>query len=133
MMDREVLVYVDLEGKPHLRIRRGMAEKSGQVFTRTGAATRPRSLSHAGRYADVRRDRRLGTGPVGSRPHAPHGNAPRALREIDFLLLVDDEARLGALRFAEKEGGPLLREEGVKRIPSLVELPKLLAAAEHVM
>ena len=61
------------------------------------------------------------------------GGAPRTLREIDFLLLVDDEARQGALRFAEKEGGPFLREEGVKRIPSLIDLPKLLSAAEHVM
>src|SRR6266704_3257127 len=61
------------------------------------------------------------------------GAAPRSLQEIDFLLLVDDEARQGALRFAEKEGGPFLREEGVKRIPPLIELPKLLAAAEHVM
>jgi len=33
---------------------------------------------------------------------------------------VDDEARHGALRFAEKEGGPFLREEGGKRIPLLV-------------
>jgi serine/threonine-protein kinase HipA len=28
------------------------------------------------------------------------GGAPRTLQEIDFPLLVDDEARLGALRFA---------------------------------
>ena len=61
------------------------------------------------------------------------GKAPRTLQEIDFLLLVDDEARQSALRFAEREGGPFLREEGVKRIPPLVELPKLLSAAEHVM
>jgi serine/threonine-protein kinase HipA len=61
------------------------------------------------------------------------GGAPRTLQEIDFLLLVDDEARQGALRFAEKEGGPFLREEGVKRIPPLIQLPKLLSAAEHVM
>jgi serine/threonine-protein kinase HipA len=47
--------------------------------------------------------------------------------------LVDDEARQGALRFAETAGGPFLREEGVKRIPPMVELPKLLSAAEHVM
>jgi hypothetical protein len=46
---------------------------------------------------------------------------------------MDDEARQGALRFAEKEGGPFLREEGGKRIPPLVELPKLLSAAEHVV
>ena len=58
---------------------------------------------------------------------------PRTLQEIDYLLLVDDEARQGALRFAEREGGPFLREEGIKRIPPLVELPKLLAAAEHVL
>jgi len=59
--------------------------------------------------------------------------APRTLHEIDFLLLVDDEARQGALRFAEREGGPFLREKGVKRLPPLVELPELLSAAEHVM
>jgi len=61
------------------------------------------------------------------------GGPPRTLQEIDFLLLVDDDARQGALRFAEREGGPFLREEGVKRLPLLVELPKLLAAAEHVI
>jgi len=61
------------------------------------------------------------------------GAAPRTLQEMDFLLLVDDEARQGALRFAEREGGPFVREAGVKRIPPLVELPKLLSAAEHVM
>jgi serine/threonine-protein kinase HipA len=58
---------------------------------------------------------------------------PRTLHEIDYLLLVDDEARAGALRFAETEGGPFLRPAEVKRIPPLVELPELLSAAEHVM
>src|SRR5271156_1868844 len=61
------------------------------------------------------------------------GGVPRTLQEIDYLLLVDDEARQGALRFAERVGGPFLREDGVKRIPPLVELPQLLSAAEHVM
>lgn len=37
------------------------------------------------------------------------------------------------MRFAEQAGGPFLREEGVKRIPPLIELPQLLSAAEHVM
>lgn len=54
------------------------------------------------------------------------GGTPRTLREIDFLLMVDDEARQGALRFVEHEGGPFLREEGVKRIPPVIELPELL-------
>jgi serine/threonine-protein kinase HipA len=55
----------------------------------------------------------------------------RTLREIDYLLLVDDEARQGALRFAKSEGGPFVREGGQARIPPLIELPRLLAAAEH--
>lgn len=62
---------------------------------------------------------------------AREGTAPHTLQEIDFLLLVDDEARQGALRFAEQPGGPFLREEGIRRIPPLVELPALLSAAER--
>ena len=58
---------------------------------------------------------------------------PRSLSEMDYLLLVDDQARVGALRFAESEGGPFLRQEEAKKIPPLVELPKLLSAAEHVV
>jgi serine/threonine-protein kinase HipA len=58
--------------------------------------------------------------------------APRALREIDYLLMVDDEARQGALRFALGEGAPFLAEYDKTRIPPLIELPRLLAAADHV-
>jgi serine/threonine-protein kinase HipA len=61
------------------------------------------------------------------------GQVPHTLHEIDVLLLVDDEARQGALRFAEREGGPFLREEGVTRIPPLVDLPRLLLAADRVL
>ena len=43
------------------------------------------------------------------------GRAPRTLREIDYLLMVDDEARLGALRLAEREAGPFLAEAGPRR------------------
>ncbi len=58
---------------------------------------------------------------------------PHTLFEIDFLLLVDDEVRAGALRFAEKEGGPFLAEAGKFRIPPLVELNRLLRATERVI
>ena len=47
--------------------------------------------------------------------------------------MVDDEARQGALRFAEREGGPFLAEHGPTKIPPLIELPRLLSAAEHVL
>lgn len=53
--------------------------------------------------------------------------APRTLLEIDYLLGVGDVARQGALRFAEREGGPFLAT-GVQ-IPRLLQLPALLGAA----
>lgn len=59
------------------------------------------------------------------------GRQPRTLFEIDFLLLVDDEARAGALRFAEKSDGPFLAEAGQFRIPPIMELNRLLAATER--
>jgi serine/threonine-protein kinase HipA len=61
------------------------------------------------------------------------GRDPRTLFELDFLLMVDDEARAGALRFSAEEGGPFLAPPGEQRIPTLVELPRLLSAAEHVI
>ena len=64
---------------------------------------------------------------------AKAASAPRTLLEIDFLLLVDDESRHGALRFADQEGGPFLAPAGPTRIPPLVELPKLLSASERVI
>jgi serine/threonine-protein kinase HipA len=61
-----------------------------------------------------------------------HRVSPHTLGEIDYLLMVDDEARQGALRFAEREGGPFLAPPGEGRIPPLVELPRLLSASDHV-
>ena len=61
------------------------------------------------------------------------GETPRTLREIDYLLLVNDEARMGALRFAEEPGGPFLATRGPTPVPSLIELPRLLSAAEHII
>lgn len=60
--------------------------------------------------------------------------APRTLFEIDFLLMVDDEVRPGALRFSEEEGGPFLAEPGgAMRVPPLIQLPRLLSATERVL
>jgi serine/threonine-protein kinase HipA len=158
-MDRETLVYVDLDGKPHLM---------GRLWTRVRKNKESATfeydeswLKHPAKFS-LEPALQLGPGPFHTPADTPMfgaigdsapdrwgralmrrmerrraeregGGPPRTLQEIDYLLLVDDEARQGALRFAEKEGGPFLREEGVKRIPPLVELPKLLAAAEHVM
>ena len=57
----------------------------------------------------------------------------RALRELDYLLAVSDETRLGALRFTATPDGPFLASAGANAVPPLVDLPKLLNAADHVL
>lgn len=57
----------------------------------------------------------------------------RTLKELDFLLMVDDEARQGALRFKKSEDGPYLTTYENNHIPPLVEVGKLLTAATHVL
>lgn len=59
--------------------------------------------------------------------------AARALNEIDFLLMVDDEGRQGALRFKKDEQGQFLTTYSKNHIPPLVSVGKLLAAANHVL
>jgi serine/threonine-protein kinase HipA len=157
-MDRETLVYVDLGGVPQLMGRlRARVRKNKESATfeyddgwlqhparfslepalqlGPGPFHTPADTSLFGAIGDSAPDRwgRALMRRMERRRAEREGQTPRTLHEIDYLLLVDDEARQGALRFAEREGGPFLREEGVKRIPPLVELPKLLSAAEHVM
>jgi serine/threonine-protein kinase HipA len=158
MKDQETFVYADLEGKPHLVGRlwahvRKNKESASFEYDKTwlenpvrfslepalqvgpGAFHTPVDTPMFGAIGDSAPDRwgRALMRRAERRRAERTGTAPRSLQEIDFLLLVDDEARQGALRFAEKEGGPFLREEGIKRIPPLVELPDLLSAAEHVV
>jgi serine/threonine-protein kinase HipA len=156
-MDREVLVHVDLNGVPFLVGRlwaRTRKNKEGATFEYDA-----RWLEHRERFS-LEPALKLGPGPFHTPADTPMFGAigdsapdrwgralmrrmerrraerekqtPRTLQEIDYLLQVDDEARQGALRFAEHEGGPFLREEGAKRTPPLIDLPELLAAAERV-
>ncbi|MDR3256384.1 MAG: type II toxin-antitoxin system HipA family toxin [Endomicrobium sp.] len=55
---------------------------------------------------------------------------PRTLTEMDYLLGVNDFARQGALRFSSTPTAPYLKESDNNSIPPLIELPKLLSAAE---
>jgi serine/threonine-protein kinase HipA len=157
-MDREILVYVDLRGTPHLvgrlwaRIRK---DRESATFEYDKGW-----LSHPERFS-LEPALKLGPGPFHTPSDKPlfgaigdsapdrwgrvlmrraerrraerAGQAPRTVREIDYLLQVDDEARQGALRFAERAGGPFLADEAPTKIPPLMELPRLLSAAEHVM
>jgi serine/threonine-protein kinase HipA len=157
-MDREVLVYADLQGTPHLVGRlwaRMRKDRESATFEYDKVC-----LAHTERFSfepalklgpwpfHTPSDRAL-FGAIGDsapdrwgrvlihraeRRHAEReGGPPRTLREIDYLLMVDDEARQGALRFSEKEGAPFLREPGPAKIPPLIQLPSLLSAAEHVI
>ena len=157
-MDKEALVYVDLDGRSHLVGRLwGRVRKDKESATFEYDKT---WLEHPARFS-LEPALTLGPGPYHTAADMPmfgaigdsapdrwgralmrrmerrraekEGTAVRTLWEMDYLLQVDDEARAGALRFAEHEGGPFLREPGAKRIPPIVDLPKLLAAAEHVM
>ena len=57
---------------------------------------------------------------------------PRTLLAVDFLVLVDDETRLGALRFKDAGGGNFLTSTG-KRVPPVVDLPRLLSATNRII
>lgn len=157
-MDREVLVYVDLDGVPHLmgrlwsRLRKGRETASFEydagwlenparfslepaLHLGPGPFHTTADLPMFGAIGDSAPDRwgRALMRRMERRRAEREKQAPRTLREIDYLLQVDDEARQGALRFAETEGGPFLREPGIKRTPPLIELPALLSAAERVV
>ncbi len=60
------------------------------------------------------------------------GRTPRTLMEIDFLLLVDDRIRQGALRFRDANTSEFLASTQPS-IPPLIDLPKLLAASDRVL
>ena len=157
-MDKDVLVYVDLQGVPHLvgrlwtRVRKNRETASFEYdkawlnqaarFALEPALTvgpgpfhTPADLPMFGAIGDSAPDRwgRALMRRVERRRADQAGTAPRTLHEIDYLLLVDDEARQGALRFTETDGSPFLREGGVKRIPPLIELTRLLRATERVI
>lgn len=57
---------------------------------------------------------------------------PRFLSDVDYLLLVNDSARQGALRFKEKVDEAFMFPAEVKPIPPLIRLPELLSVAEKI-
>src|SRR5260370_6462124 len=132
-MEREVLVYVDLENKPLLagrlwtRLRRGKESATFEYDKRwlnnpdcfslepaltlgPGPHHTPAGKALFGALGDSAPDRwgRLLMRRFERRRAEQDQRTPRTLAEIDFLLMVDDGARQGALRFAESEGGPFL-------------------------
>ncbi|HUU02758.1 MAG TPA: HipA domain-containing protein [Myxococcota bacterium] len=154
-MEREYLVYIDLEGEPVL---------AGRLFSRVRKGRESASFEYDNTWRND--PRAFGLDPVqlplgAGTFHAPaqtalfngftdgapdrwgrtllrrlarrHGVPARTLFEIDFLILVDDETRQGAYRYREASGKEFLAPHGLQRIPPLVDLPRLLGATRRVL
>jgi serine/threonine-protein kinase HipA len=156
-MDTEVFVYVDLEGSPLLvgrlwaRTRKGRESATFEydedwlkhparfslepaLQVAPGPFFTPANKPLFGAIGDSAPDRwgRVLMRRAERRRAEQAKETPRTLQEIDYLLMVNDEARQGALRFARELGGRFLATDEAQAIPPLVELPKLLSAADHV-
>jgi len=157
-MDTEVFVHVDLGGQPALvgrlwaRARKGR-ESASFEYDQAWLERRDRfSLEPAlkvapgpfhtdadksmfGAIGDSAPDRwgRVLMRRAERRRARSAGETSRTLREIDYLLMVNDEARQGALRFTTEPGGTFLAIDDTFPIPPLVDLPRLLSAADNVI
>jgi serine/threonine-protein kinase HipA len=157
-MDKATLVYVDLRGVPTLAGRLWARSKNGRasatfeydkdwlghperfslepaLVLKPGPFQTLADIPLFGAIGDSAPDRwgRILMRRAERRRAERAGTAPRSLQEIDFLLMVNDEARQGALRFALEPGGPFLAAADAVKIPPLIELPRLLSAAHHVL
>lgn len=157
-MDRDLLVYVDIYGEPRFvgrlwtRVRAGR-ESASFEYARSWLAHPERfSLEPAlelgpapfhtasgqplfGAIGDSAPDRwgRVLMRRAERRRAQREHRSPRTVWEGDYLLLVDDESRQGALRFTDRENGPFLADGSAPKIPPLVKLPALLTAAQRVL
>jgi serine/threonine-protein kinase HipA len=104
---------------PNLPLRSGQFHTAGGLFN---AFTDP-APDRWGRNLLLRRERRQARA---------EGRAPRTLLDADFLLLVEDETRQGALRFAEAGSDAYLARSD-RPIPPLVSLSRLLSAATRIL
>jgi len=156
-VNRELLVYVDLDRKPVLcgRLWTRTAPRASASFEYDASwradprafAVDPEMPLTAGRFHTGRSVFRTFTDPAPDRwgqmllrraeraRARREGRSPRTLTAVDFLTLVDDETRLGALRFRDAsadDSAPFLSTSG-PRIPPLVALPRLLGATARVV
>lgn len=156
-MKREIEVWLELAGQPELvgrlwpHLQNGR-ESASFAYSRnwlesparfaleplltldSGAHHTPPGHSLFGALGDSAPDRwgRMLLRRAARRQAAAIGETPRTLWEIDYLLLVDDRLRQGALRFREAGSERFLADQS-PRIPLLVELPHLLSASNRVL
>ena len=155
MTDRLAHVYADLDGKAHLVGRLYAHNSKGKetasfeyevewLTSPLRYALEPALILGAGKFhtpwglfgslgdsAPDRWGRTLMKRAEARRAETEKTKA-RTLYEIDYLLLVNDETRQGALRFADKQGGRFLAHDGAP-VPPLINLPKLLSATDALL
>jgi serine/threonine-protein kinase HipA len=154
-MEREILVYVDLAGSPVLAGRlwaraRGAKESAsfeydvGWLGRRDAFSLDPELPPARGQFHTSRPLFNAFTDPAPDRwgqtlmrrneraRARQEKRQPRTLLTADFLTLVDDETRLGALHFKDAGGDAYLSATG-KRVPPVLELPRLLSATTRII
>lgn len=153
-MERELLVFMDIDREPVLVGRLWARERTGRETSsfvydqswirRRGAFALAPSLAltpgphHAAKgiptaFSDSAPDawgRKLMLRQERARAKKA-GTAPRSLFDIDYLAGVDDRTRLGALRFKDAAGGEFL-SQNTQPIPPLIDLPQLLSATGRI-
>ena len=153
-MQRELLVYMDLNGRPELVGRLWARERAGResssfaydpswlerrsafalspsLMLTTGQFHSARGLANA--FSDTAPDS-WGRKLMARRERARARQAktpPRTLFDIDYVAGVDDQTRLGALRFKDAGGSTFLTTTGTS-VPPLIDLPRLLSATSRI-
>jgi serine/threonine-protein kinase HipA len=153
-MQRELHVYMNVDGKPVLIGRLWARERTGRASssftyddiwrTRRGAFALGPSLPlgpgqfHSDRplftcFTDAAPD---SWGKKLMRRHEraraeEQGGEPRTLFDVDFLAGVDDRTRIGALRLKDPPVDAFLTTKG-EPVPPLIDLPALLGATDRI-
>lgn len=156
-METSVFVYLDLDGKPNLvgrlwtRVKRERESASfeydkdwlanpARFSLEPNLPVSPGPFHTAsdqplfGAIGDSAPDRwgRVLMRRAAKRQADSEKKTVRTLFESDYLLMVNDETRQGALRFAQEENGPFLAPQGPDSVPPLIEIPRLLSAADNI-
>jgi len=155
-MSREIFVHIDLKGKAHfvgrlwLHMSKGRERASFEYSSEWRSSPVHFSLEPAleigegtfhtekalfGSIGDSAPDRwgRLLMERREARRAKSENRRVRKLHESDYLLMVSDLARQGALRFSESIDGSFLATETDIPIPPMVYLERLLSASDRIL
>lgn len=157
-MAKEIFVYVDLQGKTHfvgrLWVHTGkQGERASFEYSREwrqsansfalepalelgkGTFHTSKEKSLFGAMGDSAPDRwgRVLIKRLEARNAKNETRTRRLLTDADYLLMVNDFARQGALRFSEKKDGPFLATGTDGAIPPIVELGRFLTASDRIL